>query len=121
MRGNITALLVTDVAARGLDIPGCDAVIQLEVPATAKQYAHRAGRTGRMGAPGVVVSIVERHEVGHLLQMAKRLHIIMKVGLCWICTPEVPFLHLLNILLMGCLHVHCARLNCCVGFELEVC
>lgn len=41
--------IVSDVAARGLDIQGCDAVFNLELPSDAAAYAHRAGRTGRMG------------------------------------------------------------------------
>ncbi len=47
--GRIRALVVSDVAARGLDLPGCDAVINLELPSDAAHYAHRAGRTGRAG------------------------------------------------------------------------
>ena len=39
----------SDVAARGLDIAECDAVINLELPSDASHYAHRAGRTGRAG------------------------------------------------------------------------
>jgi hypothetical protein len=37
---------VSDVAARGLDVDGCDAVFNLELPSSAAHYAHRAGRTG---------------------------------------------------------------------------
>ena len=55
-------LLVSDEAARGLDIPNCDCVINLELPTDEVHYVHRAGRTGRMGAPGVVVSICEQKE-----------------------------------------------------------
>lgn len=58
-RGEYRALVVSDVATRGLDIPECDAVFNLELPSDAAHYAHRAGRTGRMGREGVVVSIVE--------------------------------------------------------------
>ncbi len=58
-RGEYRALVVSDVATRGLDIPECDAVFNLELPSDAAHYAHRAGRTGRMGRAGVVVSIVE--------------------------------------------------------------
>ena len=50
--GKIRALIVSDVAARGLDVPGCDAVINLELPSDAAHYAHRAGRTGRAGRCG---------------------------------------------------------------------
>jgi superfamily II DNA/RNA helicase len=48
-RGRFRALVVSDVAARGLDLPDCDAVINLELPSDAAHYAHRAGRTGRAG------------------------------------------------------------------------
>lgn len=48
-RGDYRALIVSDVAARGLDLPDCDAVINLELPSDAAHYAHRAGRTGRAG------------------------------------------------------------------------
>ena len=50
--GTLRALVVSDVAARGLDLPGCDAVINLELPSDAAHYAHRAGRTGRAGRCG---------------------------------------------------------------------
>lgn len=48
-RGEQRALIVSDVAARGLDVPDCDAVINLELPSGPDHYAHRAGRTGRAG------------------------------------------------------------------------
>lgn len=45
----MTFFACSDVAARGLDIAECDAVINLELPSDASHYAHRAGRTGRAG------------------------------------------------------------------------
>lgn len=45
----------SDVAARGLDIAECDAVINLELPSDASHYAHRAGRTGRAGRQVVLL------------------------------------------------------------------
>ncbi len=60
--GKYRVLLVSDVAARGLDIPECDAVFHLELPSDAAHYAHRAGRTGRAGRSGIVVSLTS--EVG---------------------------------------------------------
>ncbi|PRW51077.1 DEAD-box ATP-dependent RNA helicase mitochondrial [Chlorella sorokiniana] len=70
-RGDYRALIVSDVAARGLDIPECDAVFHLELPTDAAHYAHRAGRTGRAGRHGRVISLVsggERHVVRKLTQ-----------------------------------------------------
>eukprot|EP00899_Mesostigma_viride_P006667 jgi/Mesvir1/16000/Mv08303-RA.3 len=60
--GRLRTLLVSEVAARGIDIPECDVVFNLELPTDASHYAHRAGRTGRMGRAGRVISIVEAEE-----------------------------------------------------------
>ncbi|MEW5302628.1 MAG: hypothetical protein WDW36_005393 [Sanguina aurantia] len=73
LRGTFRAMVVSDAFSRGLDIPDCDAVFNLELPFDAMVYAHRAGRTGRMGAPGVVVSLVGKHEVQYLQRMCKKL------------------------------------------------
>lgn len=51
-------LLTTDVGARGLDFPAIDFVINADVPQDSVSYAHRAGRTGRMGAEGSVVTFI---------------------------------------------------------------
>ncbi|GBF90298.1 DEAD-box ATP-dependent RNA helicase, mitochondrial [Raphidocelis subcapitata] len=77
-RGEYRALLVSDVAARGLDVPGVDAVFNLELPSNAAHYAHRAGRTGRMGAPGVVVSVVEPGERFVIERLAARLGVAIE-------------------------------------------
>ena len=54
--GKINVLFATDVAARGLDIPNLDLVVQLEPPQDADLYVHRAGRTARAGKDGIVIS-----------------------------------------------------------------
>ena len=70
--GRVRALLVSDVAARGLDLPAVDAVVNLELPTDAAHYAHRAGRAGRMGRPGLVISVVEPGEEFVVAKIAKR-------------------------------------------------
>lgn len=60
--GKLRALLVSDLAARGLDVPQCDAVFNLELPSDGVHYAHRAGRTARGGRPGRVVTLVSPNE-----------------------------------------------------------
>jgi superfamily II DNA/RNA helicase len=57
-RGDIEALIATDVAARGIHVDGICAVVHLDPPADEKDYVHRSGRTGRAGAEGVVVTFV---------------------------------------------------------------
>ena len=71
--GKFQVVLVSDVVARGLDVPECDAVVHLELPTNAAHYAHRAGRTGRMGRPGVVVSVIEKREQFVIDKLSKSL------------------------------------------------
>ncbi len=51
-------LVATDVAARGIDVAGLDAVVNYDLPSDPEQYVHRIGRTGRAGAKGLAVSFV---------------------------------------------------------------
>jgi superfamily II DNA/RNA helicase len=64
--GRVQVLVATDVAARGLDVPGISHVINFELPMTPEDYIHRIGRTGRAGATGVAISLVGRPEIGKL-------------------------------------------------------
>ena len=56
--GKVQALVATDVAARGIHVDDVAAVVHFDLPASAKDYLHRSGRTGRAGAAGIVVSLV---------------------------------------------------------------
>ncbi len=57
----IQALIATDVAARGLDIPGVTHVINYDLPATYEDYVHRIGRTGRAGHAGKALTFIEAY------------------------------------------------------------
>jgi superfamily II DNA/RNA helicase len=73
--GKIQVLLATEVAARGLDITGLTHVFNLDLPTDADHYLHRAGRTGRSGEPGTVVSLVTERERFVIDKFAKALGI----------------------------------------------
>jgi len=60
--GQIHVLVGTDVAARGLDVPGIDLVINIDVPRSGDDYLHRTGRTGRAGDQGLAISLVSVYE-----------------------------------------------------------
>ncbi len=62
-RGEVRALVATDVAARGIHVDGVACVLHFDPPADAKAYLHRSGRTARVGAAGVVVSLVAPDQV----------------------------------------------------------
>ena len=57
-KGEVTLLIASDVAARGLDIPAVSHVFNFDVPHHADDYVHRIGRTGRAGLPGTAITIV---------------------------------------------------------------
>ncbi len=77
-RGALRFLVATDVAARGIDIPDLSHVIQYEPPEDPEAYIHRAGRTGRMGASGVAISVVAEMEKFKLHSIARYYNINME-------------------------------------------
>ncbi|UTE78151.1 DEAD/DEAH box helicase [Rossellomorea sp. KS-H15a] len=73
--GKVSMLLTTDVAARGLDITDVTHVIHFDFPSDTKQYIHRSGRTGRMGAEGTVICLVSKRELSFLEKLSKELNL----------------------------------------------
>ncbi|MFZ5910040.1 MAG: DEAD/DEAH box helicase [Chloroflexota bacterium] len=74
-KGTLRFLVATDVAARGLDIPELSTVIQYEPPDEVENYIHRAGRTGRAGAGGVAITLVNPMEKVTLDRIARQYQI----------------------------------------------
>ena len=79
-RGDFRALLVSDLAARGIDVPEIDAVFNLDLPTDETHYVHRAGRTGRMGADGMVMTLADPSESFVLTKIQRKLGIDIKAA-----------------------------------------
>ena len=71
MEGKVRVLVATEVAARGLDIPDLEYVVNYDLPFLAEDYVHRIGRTGRAGKRGQAISFVSREEERTLLEIEK--------------------------------------------------
>ena len=75
--GKLQLLLATDIAARGLQIDNIDVVINVNLPEEPKEYIHRAGRCGRNGNKGLVLSIITENELNKIKKYQKDFHINM--------------------------------------------
>jgi superfamily II DNA/RNA helicase len=73
--GKTPVLIVSDIAARGLDIDGITHIFNLHIPEQPKDYLHRAGRTGRVGKKGTTISIVTERELTFISEYEKELKI----------------------------------------------
>lgn len=73
--GKARLLVASDLAARGLDIPGVAYIFNLELAEDPQIYLHRAGRTGRAGQSGTAISLVTRKETELIAKIAKALKI----------------------------------------------
>lgn len=75
--GNISTLVATDLAARGLDVEMVSHVFNFDIPDDPDSYVHRIGRTGRAGRDGVAITLVEPSQI-RLLRIIER-HIGKKI------------------------------------------
>jgi len=70
-RGRFRVLVATDVAARGIDVPGISHVINYDLPKMAEDYVHRIGRTGRAGNKGIAISLASGRDTLHLQRIER--------------------------------------------------
>ena len=70
-KGQISVLVATDVAARGIDIDGVTHVINFDLPNVPESYVHRIGRTARAGQGGIAISFCDTSERAHLRSIEK--------------------------------------------------
>ncbi len=71
--GKVDVLVATDVAARGIDVEGVTHVVNLTCPEDEKTYLHRIGRTGRAGASGVAITLVDWEDLARWKMINKAL------------------------------------------------
>ena len=77
--GRFSALIATDIAARGIDIDGIGHVVNYEVPSSVDAYVHRVGRTGRADTAGTAVTLVAPEELAALRTIEKSLNVTFAV------------------------------------------
>ena len=77
--GSVKILVATDVAARGIDVPGIEQVFNYDLPNVPENYVHRIGRTARAGKKGDAVAFCSAEEMSELRAIEKMLAISIKV------------------------------------------
>ncbi|HEY8578246.1 MAG TPA: DEAD/DEAH box helicase [Beijerinckiaceae bacterium] len=79
-RGDVSLIVCSDVAARGLDIPDVSHVFNFDVPIHPDDYVHRIGRTGRAGRSGTAISLVTAEDKKHVDAIEK----LIKLDVNWL-------------------------------------
>ncbi|SDY06987.1 Superfamily II DNA and RNA helicase [Allochromatium warmingii] len=76
--GRVSTLIATDLAARGLDVPGVQRVFNFDLPRSGDDYLHRTGRTGRAGEAGVAISLVSPQEWNRMESITRYLNLTVE-------------------------------------------
>lgn len=76
-KGKSRVLVATDIAARGIDVPGVGLVVNYDLPEVPEAYVHRIGRTARAGESGIAISLVSSEEMGLLGDIQRLLNIVI--------------------------------------------
>lgn len=79
MEGKTAALIATDVAARGIHVDNVACVVHYDLPESHKDYTHRSGRTGRAGARGTVVALVDNFQVRDAQKLARQVGLVVDI------------------------------------------
>ncbi len=87
--GRLRALVATDIAARGLDVPGITHVINFDLPNVPESYVHRIGRTARAGRDGVAISFCDASERGFLADIQREIR--QELVVVGDAPPPAPF------------------------------
>jgi superfamily II DNA/RNA helicase len=76
--GAIRIMIASDLAARGLNLPGVTHVFNLDIPTMSKAYLHRVGRTARAGAKGTAVSLLTETDIRLIHRYEQDLRIVLR-------------------------------------------
>jgi ATP-dependent RNA helicase RhlE len=86
--GSVRILVATDIAARGIDVPGVSHVVNFDLPDEAESYVHRIGRTGRNGASGIAITLVDPSENAKLRQVERVIRMKLPVAADHLGEPD---------------------------------
>ncbi|RIK85124.1 MAG: ATP-dependent helicase [Hyphomicrobiales bacterium] len=86
--GSVRILVATDIAARGIDVPGISHVVNFDLPDEAESYVHRIGRTGRNGADGIAVTLCDPSEAAKLRQVERIIRMKLPVAASFLDQPD---------------------------------
>jgi ATP-dependent RNA helicase RhlE len=86
--GSVRILVATDIAARGIDVPGISHVVNFDLPDEAESYVHRIGRTGRNGLDGVAITLVDPSENSKLRQVERIIRMKLPVAADHLASPD---------------------------------
>ena len=86
--GKVRILVATDIAARGIDVPGISHVVNFDLPDEAESYVHRIGRTGRNGADGTAITLVDPSENAKLRSVEKIIRMRLPIAADHLGQPD---------------------------------
>ncbi|TIV22248.1 MAG: DEAD/DEAH box helicase, partial [Mesorhizobium sp.] len=86
--GSVRILVATDIAARGIDVPGISHVVNFDLPDEAESYVHRIGRTGRNGRDGIAITLCDPSENAKLRQVERIIRMKLPVVADHLGSPD---------------------------------
>ena len=78
-KGEVSTLVATDIAARGIDVDGVSHVVNFDLPDVPETYVHRIGRTARAGAEGIAISLCDGDELALVRDIEKLIRLSIPV------------------------------------------
>ncbi len=86
--GRVRILVATDIAARGIDVPGISHVVNFDLPDEAESYVHRIGRTGRNGENGIAITLCDPSERAKLKSVERVIRMQLPVSGDLLAEPD---------------------------------